>query len=110
MAGTRRFDGALRTVIASAATQSMAQQERKSGLLRCARNDGKMCVRDLAAGFRARFARNVSPLRKEGAGNAGRSMRPQPGGQKNSRTSSTRHHGHTGNTQHSPHNGLQLTS
>jgi hypothetical protein len=31
-------------VIASAAKQSMEQQERKSGLLRCARNDGKQPV------------------------------------------------------------------
>jgi hypothetical protein len=48
--------------------------------------------------FRARFAKNVLPLSKEGAGNAGRSMRPQPGGQKrvDSHTSSS-HHGHTGN-------------
>src|ERR1700689_1436856 len=43
-----------------------------------------MHVRILAAGFRARFAKNVGPIKSEGAGNAGRSMRPQPGGQKNS--------------------------
>jgi hypothetical protein len=46
----------------------------------------------------------------EGAGNAGRSMRPQPGGQKKGHTSSNSHHGHTGITRHSPRNGLRFPS
>jgi hypothetical protein len=65
-------------------------------------------LHDLAACFRARFVINVRPLKKsEGAGNAGRSMHPQPGGQKgvDSHTSSS-HHEITGNTQHSPRNGF----
>jgi hypothetical protein len=33
--------------------------------------------------FRARFCQTRWPFEEEGAGNAGRSMRPQPGGQKN---------------------------
>jgi hypothetical protein len=34
-------------------------------------------LRDLAARFRASFAGNVAPSKSEGAGNAGRAMRPQ---------------------------------
>jgi hypothetical protein len=56
----------------------MKQQARKDGLLRFARNDGKTQLRDLAACFRASFAIDVAPLQSEGAGNAGRTMRPQP--------------------------------
>src|SRR3981189_279414 len=43
-------------------------------------------------------------LNSEGAGNAGRLMRPQPRVQSRKHTSS--HHGHTGITRHSPHNGF----
>jgi hypothetical protein len=44
------------------------------------------------------------PRRSEGAGNAGRLVRPQPRVViENTRVS---HHGHTGNTRHSPRNGL----
>ena len=43
---------------------------------------------------RPRFARNFLTLRTEGAGNAGRSMRPQPRVQQKSTRVS--HHGHTG--------------
>jgi hypothetical protein len=61
-------------------------------------------------GMRPRFAGNFLTLPKEGAGNAGRSMRPQPGGQKgvDSHTSNS-HHGHTGNTRHSPRNGFTVS-
>jgi hypothetical protein len=49
-------------------------------------------------------AKIVSPIYSEGAGNAGRSMRPQPRVVvENTRVS---HHGHTGNTRHSPRNGF----
>jgi len=50
------------------------------GLLRFARNDVKNSwLRDLAARFRPSFAKTGSPLLTiEGAGNAGRSMHPQP--------------------------------
>jgi hypothetical protein len=43
-------------------------------------------------------------LNSEGAGNAGRLMRPQPRVQSRKHTSS--HHGHTGITRHSPRNGF----
>ena len=44
------------------------------------------------------------PLPSEGAGNAGRLVRPQPRVVvENTRVS---HHGHTGNTRHSPRNGF----
>jgi hypothetical protein len=48
--------------------------------------------------------RNVCPRNSEGAGNAGRLMRPQPRVQSRKHTSS--HHGHTGTTRHSPRNGF----
>jgi hypothetical protein len=38
----------------------------------------KAQFRDLAARFRASFAKNIRLLKSEGAGNAGRAMRPQP--------------------------------
>jgi len=43
--------------------------------------------------------------KKEGAGNAGRPPRPQPRVQ-NKKAHEHSHHGHTGITRHSPHNGL----
>jgi hypothetical protein len=46
------------------------------------RNDGEIQLRDLAACFSREFYQKRRALLKEGAGNAGRSMRPQPGGQK----------------------------
>src|ERR1700726_2350264 len=56
----------------------------------------QMRLRDLAARARE-FYPDRSALGHKGAGNAGRPMRPQP------RVS---HHGHTGNTRHSPRNGF----
>jgi hypothetical protein len=41
----------------------------------------------------------------EGAGNAGRAMRPQPC-VRNKKAHKRSHHGHTGNTRHSPRNGF----
>src|SRR5258707_8039675 len=47
--------------------------------------------------MRPRFAKTVSPLLTiEGAGNAGRSMRPQPR-VRNKKAHERSHHGHTGN-------------
>jgi hypothetical protein len=57
--------------------------------------------------FRARFAIDVPPFENEGAGNAGRSMRPQPCVQRIESTQAS-HHGHTGITRHSPRDGLRL--
>ena len=48
-------------VIASGAKQSISPRERKNGLLRFARNDGKIHVRDLAAHFARVFALNIPP-------------------------------------------------
>jgi hypothetical protein len=45
------------------------------------------------------------PQRSEGAGNAGRPMRPQPRMQ-NKIAYECSHHGHTGITRHSPRNGF----
>ena len=55
--------------------------------------------------FRARFAMNVRSLKSEGAGNAGRPLRPQPRVQ-NKKAHEHSHHGHTGFTRHSPRNGF----
>ena len=52
------------------------KEVRKNGLLRCARNDGETHFRDLAGRSAPRFALISRPLRIEGAGNAGRPMRP----------------------------------
>jgi hypothetical protein len=58
----------------------MAQQQRKNGLLRrlAPRNDVKTQVRDLAAHPARGLLETSCPLISEGAGNAGRLMRPQP--------------------------------
>jgi hypothetical protein len=54
--------------------------------------------------FRARSAAEFRPLPSEGAGNAGSLVRPQPRMVvENTRVS---HHGHTGNTRHSPRDGF----
>ena len=54
--------------------------------------------------FRARYAVEFPPSTSEGAGNAGRLVRPQPRVVvENTRVS---HHGHTGFTRHSPRNGF----
>jgi hypothetical protein len=59
---------------------------------------------DLAACFARGLLSSSRPLPSEGAGNAGRLVRPQPRVVvENTRVS---HHGHTGNTRHSPRNGF----
>src|SRR5258705_6924977 len=82
----------------------------KSGLLRrCApRND--VSTPDTPpysrGAMRPSFANTVSPLLTiEGAGNAGRSMHPQPR-VRNKKAHERSHHGHTGTTRHSPRNGF----
>jgi len=61
-------------------------------------------LRVLAA--RARVLLYVRPSEiSEGAGNAGRAMRPQPRMQ-NKKAYEHSHHGHTGDTRHSPRNGF----
>jgi hypothetical protein len=60
---------------------------------------------DLAAP-RARVLPETSrPVKSKGAGNAGRSLRPQPC-VRNKKAHKHSHHGHTGNTRHSPRNGF----
>ena len=48
---------------------------------------------------------NLVPLNTEGAGNAGRSTRPQPRVQMK-KAPRVSHHGHTGDIRHSPRNGF----
>jgi hypothetical protein len=61
-------------------------------------------LRDLAAGLREVYPRTSRPLLSEGAGNAGRRCaRSRACSVVSTRVS---HHGHTGNTRHSPRNGF----
>src|SRR5437667_138716 len=53
------------------------------------------------------LCKTMSLENKEGAGNAGRPLRPQPRTQ-NRKAYERSHHGHTGFTRHSPRNGLRL--
>jgi hypothetical protein len=78
--GMRLFSIQLRAVIASAAKQSSFASQRKNGLLRrsAPRNDGKIRIRVPAARIAPGLCMNVALERTEGAGNAGRSARPQP--------------------------------
>jgi hypothetical protein len=57
--------------------------------------------------FSREFCLERLPSSLEGAGNAGRLMRPQPRVQSRKHTSS--HHGHTGITRHSPRNGFTVS-
>jgi hypothetical protein len=68
-----RFRPSLR---AKRSNPALEQQGRKLDCFAYARNDVETQLRDLAACFRARFEIWSGSLRKEGAGNAGRSMRP----------------------------------
>jgi hypothetical protein len=54
---------------------------------------------------RASFALSFCPMKSEGAGNAGRAMRPQPCVQ-NKKAHKHSHHRFTGITRHSPRNGF----
>jgi hypothetical protein len=56
----------------------------------------------------ARAMHDPFPPRIEGAGNAGRSMRPQPRMQ-NKKAYECSHHGHTGFVRHSPRNGFTVS-
>jgi hypothetical protein len=53
----------------------------------------------------ARGLHGCPRLNAEGAGNAGRTMHPQPRVQ-NKKAHERSHHGHTGITRHSPRNGF----
>jgi hypothetical protein len=50
----------------------------------------------------------LAPENSEGAGNAGRAMRPQPRMQLKKAYEHS-HHGHTGTTRHSPGNGFTVS-
>jgi hypothetical protein len=75
-------------------------------LLRFARNDGKTRLRFLAACFARGLTGSFRPLQSEGAGNAGRPMRPIAACAMGSEKTHTRWSGHTGITRHSPRNGF----
>jgi len=62
-------------------------------------------LRDLAAQSARGLLEKSRSLKSEGAGNAGRLMRPQPRVQ-NKKAHEHSHHGHTGFTRHSPRNGF----
>src|SRR5579862_293695 len=89
------------------AKQSMSQPG-KYGLLRrfAPRNDADTVSRSRGL-IGPRFAGKFLALQSEGAGNAGRPTRPQPGrAEKTSLASRNSHHGHAGITRHSPRNGF----
>src|SRR6266566_7395783 len=94
--------------MAGSAKQSMLPRS-KCGLLRrfAPRNDANLhvCVRILAARYARGLQNHFASLRIEGAGNAGRAMRPRPRMQ-NKTSIRVSHHGHTGTTRHSPRNGF----
>src|SRR6266481_7944659 len=66
------------------------------------------CGRDTTShsrgAMRPSLAKILTPRRSEGAGNAGRAMRPKPRMQ-NKTSIRVSHHGHTGTTRHSPRKG-----
>jgi len=66
-----------RPMTGSATKQSIFHCCTKAGLLRFARNDDQTQLRILAARY-ARGLPEIPTLQSEGAGNAGRSARPQP--------------------------------
>ena len=90
----------------SSAKQSIAQhKERMDCFVASPRNDGKLQVRDLAAGFARGLACSFRPLEYRGR----RECRaPDAPAAACVLVESTRvsHHGHTGNTRHSPRNGF----
>src|SRR5258706_6615753 len=104
-------------VIASEAKQSIAPSKERMDcfVARAPRNDGgELCIQfsDLSRCESAISRRDtpeacvhLSPSKSEGAGNAGRSMHPQPRVQMK-KAHERSHHGHTGTTRHSPRNGF----
>src|ERR1700736_26426 len=62
------------------------------------------CLHDLAARPRESCHQPSAP-KTEGAGNAGRALRPQPC-VRDEKAHKHSHHGHTGNARHSPRNGF----
>ena len=98
------FGHVLMTVVASAAEAPVSRK--KKVIARMAANDGI----NMASRSRRGFSREVclnfaSSLISEGAGNAGRPMRPQPRCKKKAPELVT---GHTGITRHSPRNGFTV--
>src|SRR6202011_31534 len=78
-----------------------ALREISTLLQRC---HSRIRLRDLAACFARVLLETSRPLQSEGAGNAGRRCaRSRACSVVNTRVS---HHGHTGNTRHSPRNGF----
>ena len=75
------------TVIASGAKQSMSRLRQFANTVPLPRR-----------AFRASFSEKSRPLQSEGAGNAGRPMRPQPRVQCVGSAHECSHHGHTGKT------------
>src|SRR6185437_8032581 len=73
------------------------------------RSQGRQCWEMHTLAFSRRTTPELSRYRPpslvEGAGNTGRSMRPQPC-VRSKKAHKRSHHGHTGNTRHSPRNGF----
>jgi len=71
-----------------------------------ARNDAETHLRDLAARYARGLPKIVSPFENEGAGNAGRAMRPQPGTPKQNKRTSEVTTVTPKNARHSPRKGV----
>ena len=78
---------------------------KKAGLLRCARNDGEMRLLDLAAAFARVLGLTFRPPH-QGAGNAGRPMRPIAACAEVVELSTRVSQVTPANTRHSPRNGF----
>jgi hypothetical protein len=74
-------------------------------LLRFARNDGRIRLRDLAAHTRV-FAGKVLPCEIRGRRECRARNAPAASRVIKNKTHERSHHGHTGNTRHSPRNGF----
>src|SRR6266478_7623875 len=105
---SRREGSCLETVIASEAKQSMLPRS-KCGLLRrlAPRNDGALRYDSTIPRREApEFCKNHPPSKTEGAGNAGRSMHPQPRVRNKTKHTSVVTTVKPEITRHSPRNGF----
>src|SRR5260370_27152751 len=100
----------LETVIASAAKQSIAPLKERmdcfvASLLAMTSLQFQTSLHIPAARGARVVHESFGPKKSEGAGNAGRTMHPQPR-VRNKKAHEHSHHGHTGTTRHSPRNGF----
>jgi hypothetical protein len=110
--GAPRIHGELRKLGIDIGQTSVAKYmaKRKTRRRKAGGRSFAIMLRDLAAGFARGLSGTSRPLQSEGAGNAGRPMRPIAACAMSVGRAHTRSSGHTGITRHSPRNGLRLIS